>query len=364
MLKPDKTRYENGVLICEKIMPNGTKSSRYIASWVPAGGNMKPERYMNPIGITIHNTNDLVSVNEDSEQYVRATYEGNMAGAIVHYYVDDISAWQLLSENETGWHASDGSGNGNTRTIAIECIMDGSGSKEDLKARDNAARLIAAIMKRYGWNISNLYTHNHWMGQPDKIVYGVRKNCPYYLLPKYDEFKALVNSYLGSTGGTVVNSGNSTTSGSSTTSGISYTSINVGDIYEFKGNLQYVSSVKGAKSVGATATRVKVTRKAASNAAHPLHVRSVDSYGKYTSSIYGWIDLEDLQPLNGDSFLVQVTSSNLNVRKGPGVLNSIVTTIRDKGIYTIVETKNSWGLLKSYRKNKDGWINLSYTKRI
>ena len=54
---------------------------------------------------------------------------------------------------------------------------------------------------------------------------------------------------------------------------------------------------------------------------------------------------------------MKVTATALNVRKGPGTGYAIVTTIRDKGVYTIVEEQNGWGRLKSGA----GWISLAYT---
>ena len=60
-------------------------------------------------------------------------------------------------------------------------------------------------------------------------------------------------------------------------------------------------------------------------------------------------------------YTVQVTASTLNVRKGPGVKYAVKTTIRDKGVYTIVaESNDGWGKLKSGA----GWISLKYTKKI
>ena len=50
---------------------------------------------------------------------------------------------------------------------------------------------------------------------------------------------------------------------------------------------------------------------------------------------------------------------NLNVHKGPNESFAIVTSM-NKGIYTIIETRNDWGKLKS----GVGWISLKYTKRI
>lgn len=65
------------------------------------------------------------------------------------------------------------------------------------------------------------------------------------------------------------------------------------------------------------------------------------------------------------SFLVKVTDSALNYRSGAGTEYPVKGTIRDKGTYTIVETKKAkdggtWGRLKSGA----GWINLKYTKRV
>lgn len=58
-------------------------------------------------------------------------------------------------------------------------------------------------------------------------------------------------------------------------------------------------------------------------------------------------------------YTVKVTATALNVRKGPGTGYAITTTIRDKGVYTIVEEQNGWGRLKSGA----GWISLAYTEK-
>ena len=143
-LTPDATRTEYGLVINQKIIPWGavwpkdsgkyTKGQKYKADRRLSGGTGKVA------GVTIHNTADLPNVEEDAEQYTRATWpNANMNDARVHYYVDDINAWQNLEDTEVGWHAGDGSGSGNGTTIAIEIIMDGSGSKEDLGAEENGA---------------------------------------------------------------------------------------------------------------------------------------------------------------------------------------------------------------------------------
>ncbi len=205
-LTPDATRTEYGLVINQKIIPWGAvwpkdsgkykKGQKFKADRRLSGGTGKVA------GVTIHNTGDLPKVEEDAEQYTRATWpNANMNDARVHYYVDDINAWQNLEDTEVGWHAGDGSGPGNGTTISIEIIMDGSGSKEDLGAEENGALLAALLLKKYGLTIEQLYTHNHWMGHPDKIVQGARKNCPLYILPHWEQFKAKVAAKLAEISG-------------------------------------------------------------------------------------------------------------------------------------------------------------------
>lgn len=64
-------------------------------------------------------------------------------------------------------------------------------------------------------------------------------------------------------------------------------------------------------------------------------------------------------PVKG-SYKVRITTKELNVRKGPGVKYAIVTAVHKNEVYTIIETRNGWGRLKSGA----GWIYLTgYTKK-
>lgn len=216
-LTPDKTlnvKVGNKTLkISQKIIPDSLKASKKIASWVGKGDKMKPCTKLGgngrARGITIHNTGAITVKNTSmAEQYTRATYNENMNGVIVTYYVsgyDEI--WQMLNSDygkaEAGWHASDGSTRrkghagatyttlgGNLDTIAIECIGD---SKE---AEDATARLAAYLCKVHKLKPNvDVYTHNFWMGQGDKMKVGARKNCPIYILPHWGEFVNNVRGY-------------------------------------------------------------------------------------------------------------------------------------------------------------------------
>lgn len=63
------------------------------------------------------------------------------------------------------------------------------------------------------------------------------------------------------------------------------------------------------------------------------------------------------------SYTAVVTADVLNVRKGPGTNYGIATTIRKNEVYTIVEEKSGWGLLKAYKAGRNGWVSLSYMKK-
>ena len=60
------------------------------------------------------------------------------------------------------------------------------------------------------------------------------------------------------------------------------------------------------------------------------------------------------------SYRVKILHGALNIRQGPGTNYSIVGVIRDRGVYTIVETNGTWGKLKSGK----GWISLGWCKKL
>lgn len=68
-------------------------------------------------------------------------------------------------------------------------------------------------------------------------------------------------------------------------------------------------------------------------------------------------------------YKVKVTADVLNIRKGAGTNYNVIGSIRDGGIYTIVDEAigkgaSKWGLLKSYQDSRGGWISLDYTKKV
>lgn len=200
ILRPDTSTTLNGVKINEYLLTKHNPNRIDMPSVFMEG---------KVIGVTVHNT-DWISVasgTTPAEQYTRATVNGNMKDVRVHYYVDNTCAWQNLPLSLSGWHAADGSGNGNRRTIAIECIMSSAYNDRDKKSEDNCARLAAALLKKYNLDINHLYTHTHWLnvrdGKSGSVDYlntarNPYKMCPAYILPHWAAFKAKVQSYLNS----------------------------------------------------------------------------------------------------------------------------------------------------------------------
>lgn len=66
------------------------------------------------------------------------------------------------------------------------------------------------------------------------------------------------------------------------------------------------------------------------------------------------------------SFKVQISISDLNIRKGPGTNYATTGKFTGKGVFTIVDTKQGTGSAKGWGKLKSGagWISLVYATRI
>lgn len=95
-------------------------------------------------------------------------------------------------------------------------------------------------------------------------------------------------------------------------------------------------------------------------------------WGKLKSGA-GWISLDYTQKVDSTSptpevfrpYLVKVTADELNIRSGAGTNHRVVGTIKNKGVYTIVEEKTGtgatlWGKLKS----GVGWISLDFVTKV
>ena len=68
-------------------------------------------------------------------------------------------------------------------------------------------------------------------------------------------------------------------------------------------------------------------------------------------------------------YLVRVSIPDLNIREAPGTDKPKTGKVTGMGVFTIVEEADGkgasrWGLLKSYREKRNGWISLDHASRI
>ena len=324
ILKPDTTTTMNGVTVNEYLLTKHNPNHIAMPSASMEG---------KIIGVTVHNT-DWISVasgTTPAEQYTRATVNGNMKDVRVHYYVDNTCAWQNLPHSLSGWHAADGSGNGNRRTIAIECIMSSAYNVTDKKSEDNCARLAAALLKKYNLGIDNLYTHTHCLnvrdGKSGTVDYlntarNPYKMCPAYILPHWSAFKTKVKKYLTDAKPTVKN------------------------IYRIR------KSWADAKSQIGAFSSLENAKKSCKTGYSVFDANGVNIYTSKTTA-------------SAVPFKVKVAISDLNIRKGPGT-NYARTKYIPVGVYTIIEVQSGtgsdkgWGRLKS----EAGWISLDFCTKV
>ncbi len=135
---------------------------------IPTGRKNRPGK-TNPMKyITIHNTGNT---SKGAGAKNHASYLKSTGDAVSwHYTADESAVYQHIPDNETAYHAGDGSnGPGNATSIGIEICMNSDGNL--LKATDNAAELAAFLCKKHGIPAENIVQHNRWTG----------KNCPQLL---------------------------------------------------------------------------------------------------------------------------------------------------------------------------------------
>lgn len=138
---------------------------KIVKSLVPAGKYWCKCPYsMTPQWITVHNTaNDASAANE--VKYMR----GNTNKISFHFAVDDKQIVQGVPCDRNAFHAGDGSGNGNRKSIAVEICYSKSGGERFEEAEENAAELIAYLMYTHDIPLSRVVRHKDWSG----------KNCPH-----------------------------------------------------------------------------------------------------------------------------------------------------------------------------------------
>ena len=123
--------------------------------------NIKCPYFMVPALIIVHNTyNDAPAKNEINNM------KNNNKKVSFHIAVDDKEAIQGIPFNRNAFHAGDGhKGKGNRRGIGIEICYSKSGGDKFSAAEDNAAVVIAGLLKEFGWGIEKVKKHQDFSGK-------------------------------------------------------------------------------------------------------------------------------------------------------------------------------------------------------
>jgi len=135
-----------------------------------------------PDRIVVHNTaNDAAAQNE-------VAYMINRPEEVsFHFAVDDKQAVQGLPLERNAWASGDGTGAGNMLGIHVEICYSLSGGERFKKAEENAAQLIAGLLKERGWDISRVTKHQDYDG----------KYCPHRTLDLgWGRFLDMIRKYM------------------------------------------------------------------------------------------------------------------------------------------------------------------------
>jgi len=161
----------NGVPFRQDLIPVTNKYSR-------------PQNPMIPEYVTIHNTGNS---KRDADANMHTEYVDNVTDRYVswHFTVDDKEIIQELPIIENGWHAGDGRGIGNMKSIGIE-ICENEGINWT-KAKENAVKLIVFLLNSVTTlKLDPIVPHQKWSG----------KYCPHKILDEgWDKFLTQINQY-------------------------------------------------------------------------------------------------------------------------------------------------------------------------
>lgn len=139
---------------------------------------------MNATRIVVHNTANDASANNEIKYMISNNNEVSF-----HIAVDDKEAVQGIPFDRNTWNAGDGNGKGNREGISVEICYSKSGGDRFIKAEQNAAKLIAQLLKERGWGIDKVTKHQDYS----------KKYCPHRTLDMgWDRFLNMIKSELGS----------------------------------------------------------------------------------------------------------------------------------------------------------------------
>jgi len=145
--------------------------------FIPFGRKNRPALPLLAEFITVH---DTANPAKGADAAAHAAYlKGDKAASLPvswHFTVDDQGAVQHLPLNEIGWHAGDGRGPGNMKSIGVEICENADGDR--IKAEENAVLLVAWLLVTLNLPADRVVPHRRW----------TKTECPHILWPKWGQF--------------------------------------------------------------------------------------------------------------------------------------------------------------------------------
>lgn len=138
---------------------------KIVKDYIPKDSKKYTNIAMKPIYLTVHSTGNPKSTAKNERAWL--TNPSNTSTTGYHYVVDDKEVIEVAPPNMVMWHAGDGKGNGNMKSIGIEICE--SGNRQ--KSLDNAVELIVYLMKVHNIGIDKVVRHYDWS----------KKNCPWIM---------------------------------------------------------------------------------------------------------------------------------------------------------------------------------------
>ena len=244
-----------------------------------------------------------------------------------------------MEEKNRSWCSS--SRENDQRAVTIECASDLKDPYAMTTAVYNSlVKLCTDICKRNGKK------KLLWLGDKNKTLnYSPKSDEMVLTVHRWFANKSCPGDWLYSRLGDLASKVTAALGGSSSGSGTSV-------LYRVRKSWSDAKSQKGAFNNLDNAKRC-----ADSNAGYSVYDESgkVVYTGKQTASGGA-----------GTPFLVKVSATDLNIRKGPGTNYAKTGKYTGKGVFTITEVKSGTGSTAGWGKLKSGagWISLDYAKRV
>lgn len=274
-----------------------------------------------------------------------------------------------VEEKDRSWCSSNAAND--NRAITIEVASDTTEPYAvNAKAYAALIDLVTDICKRNGikklvWSTNKNDRVNHLNGCNMTVHRDyANKSCPgKYLYDRHGEIAAEVNKRLGS-----ASTGSSTPPVSKPAPSTPSGSVKKGDVVKIASGATYYTGKAVPSWVAAKNWIVKEVK-----GDRAVIDKSVDGKNaicspinvKYLSVVSGSGNSGGTSSPAFNPYLVKVTASSLNIRKGAGTNYGVAGAINDRGTYTIVEEANGTGASKWGRlKSGAGWISLDYCKKV